>query len=96
MKFALILSKKKYKKIYYVLLSNDYRSIKLSTKVINYKKNIINSRLNEIKLDSELLNENGLVSLFNAVKSFDVIYPSIGENFSFLKKAFLTFPFRRP
>ena len=78
---------KKYKKIYYVLLSNDYRSIKLSTKVINYKKNIINSRLNEIKLGSELLNESGLVSLFNAVKSFDVMYPSIGENFSFLKKA---------
>ena len=41
-------------------------------------------------MDSELLNENGLVSLFNAVKSFDVIYPSIGENFSFLKKVIKT------
>ena len=81
-----LIEKKKYKKIYYVLLSNDCRSIKLSTKVMNFKKDIIKSRLNEIKMDSELLDENGLVSLFNAVKSFDVIYPSIGENFSFLKK----------
>ena len=84
--FIDLTEKKKYKKIYYVLLSNDCRSINLSTKVMNYKKDIIKSRLNEIKMDSELLNENGLVSLFNAVKSFDVIYPSIGENFSFLKK----------
>jgi len=84
--FIDLTEKKKYKKIYYVLLSNDCRSINLSTKVMNYKKDIIKSRLNEIKMDSELLNENGLVSLFDAVKSFDVIYPSIGENFSFLKK----------
>ena len=88
--FTDLTEKKKYKKIYYVLLSNDCRSISLSTKVMNYKKDIIKSRLNEIKMDSELLNENGLVSLFNAVKSFDVIYPSIGENFSFLKKAIKT------
>tara|TARA_B100001093_G_C26768213_1_gene988864 strand:- start:290 stop:1429 length:1140 start_codon:yes stop_codon:yes gene_type:complete len=84
--FIDLTEKKKYKKIYYVLLSNDCRSINLSTKVMNYKKDIIKSRLNEIKMDSELLNENGLVSLFDAVKSFDVIYPSIGENFLFLKK----------
>ena len=88
--FTGLTEKKKYKKIYYVLLSNDCRSISLSTKVMNYKKDIIKSRLNEIKTDSELLNENGLVSLFNAVKSFDVIYPSIGENFSFLKKVIKT------
>jgi len=88
--FTDLTEKKKYKKIYYVLLSNDCRSINLSTKVMNYKKDIIKSRLNEIKMDSELLNENGLVSLFNTVKSFDVIYPSIGENFSFLKKVIKT------
>ncbi len=77
---------KNYKKIYFVLLNNDIRSIKLSTKVMDYKKNIIKSRLNEVKLDTELLNEKGLIDLINNLKSFDAIYPSIGENYSFLKK----------
>ncbi len=77
---------KKYKKIYYVLLSNDCRSIRLSTKVMNYKKEIIKSRLNEIKLNTDLLDENGLISFLKDVKTFDVTYPSIGENLSFLKK----------
>ena len=77
---------KKYKKIYFTLLSNDNRSIKLSTKLMDYKKDIIKSRLNEIKFNAELLDENGLIKLFNNFKSFDIIYPSIGENITFLKK----------
>ena len=80
------IEEKKYKKIYFTLLSNDNRSIKLSTKLMDYKKDIIKSRLNEIKFNAELLDENGLIKLFNTFKSFDIIYPSIGENFTFLKK----------
>ncbi len=76
----------KYKKIYYVLLSNDNRSVKLSTKVIDFKKNIIKSRLNDLKHENELLDENDLINLSKTYKSFDVMYPSIGENFSFLKR----------
>ena len=78
------IEEKKYKKIYFTLLSNDNRSIKLSTKLMDYKKDIIKSRLNEIKFDAELLDENGLIKLFSTFKSFDVIYPSIGEINDFL------------
>ena len=79
------LEKKKYKKIYFVLLGNENRSVKLSTKVMDYKKDVIKSRLNEIKYEAELLDGNSLTNLAKTSKSFDVIYPSIGENFSFFK-----------
>ena len=79
------LEKKRYKKIYFVLLGNENRSVKLSTKVMDYKKDVIKSRLNEIKYEAELLDGNSLTNLVKTSKSFDVIYPSIGENFSFFK-----------
>ena len=79
------LEKKRYKKIYFVLLGNENRSVKLSTKVLDYKKDVIKSRLNEIKYESELLDGKSLTNLAKTSKSFDVIYPSIGENFSFFK-----------
>ena len=79
------LEKKRYKKIYFVLLGNENRSVKLSTKVMDYKKDVIKSRLNEIKYEAELLDGKSLTNLAKTFKSFDVIYPSIGENFSFLK-----------
>ena len=40
---------KKYKKIYFVLLDNKNRSVKLSLKVTNFKENIIKSKLKETK-----------------------------------------------
>ena len=79
------IEKKRYKKIYFVLLGNENRSVKLSTKVIDYKKGVIKSRLNEIKYEAELLDGISLTNLAKTSKSFDVIYPSIGENFSFFK-----------
>ena len=79
------IEKKRYKKIYFALLGNENRSVKLSTKVMDYKKDVIKSRLNEIKYEAELLDGNSLINLAKTSKSFDVIYPSIGENFSFFK-----------
>ncbi len=79
------LEKKRYKKIYFVLLGNENRSVKLSTKVLDYKKDVMKSRLNEIKYESELLDGKSLTNLAKTSKSFDVIYPSIGENLSFFK-----------
>ena len=77
---------KKYKKILFVLLNNDYRSIKLSTKVIDYKRDVIKSRLDEIKSDVELFDGNSLTNFTKTFKSFDVIYPTVGENLSFFKR----------
>ncbi len=77
---------KRFRKVYFFLLDNKYRSIKLDSKVLDFKKKIITSQLKNNKVVSELLDENGLNSFIEKSKSFDVIYPSIGENFSFLKR----------
>jgi deoxyribodipyrimidine photo-lyase len=77
---------KDYKKIYFILLDNSHRSLKLDTKVLNYKKNIMKNKLNKINDNFELINENKIEQLLENLKTFDIIYPSIGENMSFLKK----------
>ena len=74
------------KKIYFVLLDNKNRSIKLDAKVLDFKKKIITSLLNNGEFNSGLLDENGFKNFIEKSNSFDVAYPSIGENFSFLKK----------
>ena len=53
---------------------------------MDYKKAVIKSQSNEFQLNAELLDENGLTNLIQNFKNFDVVYPSIGENFSFLKR----------
>ena len=75
-----------YKKIYFILLNNEHRSLKLDSKVLNYKKKIMNDQLNKIDNNFELINENKLGDLLERFKNFDIVYPSIGENMSFLKK----------
>ena len=77
---------KQYKKIYYVLLNNNTRSIKLSQKVLDYKASIIKSELKQTPYKAELLNDDNFTSLLKNTKSLDIIYPSIGENYSFLKR----------
>jgi deoxyribodipyrimidine photo-lyase len=77
---------KGYKKIYFILLDNNQRSLKLDSKVLNYKKNIIVEKLNKINDNCELINGNNVEALLEDLKNFDIIYPSIGENMSFLKK----------
>ena len=74
---------KNYKNIYSILLTNEVRKIKLEKKVLDFKTKIINDqkrRLDQIKI----LNEIEFQSLAKEVLSFDVIHPSIGENYSFL------------
>ena len=74
---------KNYKNIYLILLTNEVRKIKLEKKVLDFKTQIINDqkrRLDQIKI----LNEIELQSLAKEVLSFDVIHPSIGENYSYL------------
>ncbi len=77
---------KRYKKIFFVLLNNDKRSIKLDPKVLDFKKKIITSLLNSLECEAELLDENSFTNFVKKFSSFDVAYPTIGENFSFLKK----------
>jgi len=75
-----------YKIIYCILLSNEERQVKLGNKVLEYKKNIIKSQIQNSGLKIEFIEGNKFIELLDNEKDFDVIYPSVGENMSFLKK----------
>jgi deoxyribodipyrimidine photo-lyase len=74
---------KTYKNIYLILLSNDIRKIKLDKKVLEYKSLIINDQ--KKRLDSiQVLDEIKFQSIVEKIKFFDVIYPCVGENYTYL------------
>ena len=78
------LNLKDYKNIYCIFLTNETRKIKFDEKVINFKKKIIEDqakRFSNIKIIDEIIFDK----LINEIKDLDIIYPSIGENLSFLK-----------
>jgi len=73
-----------YKKVFCVLLNNEKRKIQIDEKVLNYKKTLINDQTKRFD-NVEIIDEKSLNDLSDSVKSFDVIYPFVGENLSFLK-----------
>tara|TARA_Y100001970_G_scaffold129760_1_gene159989 strand:+ start:2526 stop:3662 length:1137 start_codon:yes stop_codon:yes gene_type:complete len=76
---------KKYKKIYCVIIENSSRIIKLDEKVLKFKKKIIEDQ--KARFDKiEIIDETKFQNILQSVKSFDLIYPCIGENMSFIKR----------
>ena len=75
-----------YKKIYCILLANDERQVKLGNKVLKYKKNLIKNQIQNTGLKIEFIEGDKFIELSSYEKDFDVIYPSVGENMSFLKR----------
>ncbi|MDC0511477.1 DNA photolyase [Pelagibacteraceae bacterium] len=75
-----------YKRIYCILLVNDERQVKLGNKVLEYKKNLIKNQIQNSGLKIEFIEGNKFIELSNKDKDFDIVYPSIGENMSFLKR----------
>ena len=75
-----------YKKIYCILLANDERQIKLGNKVLDYKKNLIKNQIQNSGLKIEFIEGKKFIEISNKDKDFDIVYPSIGENMSFLKR----------
>ena len=75
---------KKYQNVFCIFLSNEKRKIKLDEKVINFKKKIIDDQTKRFP-DTKVLEETQFEELAEKTKKFDIIYPSIGENLSFLK-----------
>jgi len=75
-----------YKIIYCILLSNEERQVKLGNKVLEYKKNLIKNQIQNSDLKIEFIEGNKFIELLGNEKNLDVIYPSVGENMSFLKK----------
>jgi len=78
------LNLKDYQNIYCVFLRNEKRKIKFDEKVINFKKKIIEDQANRLS-NIKIIDEINFDKLTNEIKDLDVIYPSIGENLSFLK-----------
>ena len=78
------LNLKGYQNIYCVFLSNEKRKIKFDEKVINFKKKIIEDQANRFS-NIKIIDEINFDKLTDEIKDLDVIYPSIGENLSFLK-----------
>ncbi len=75
-----------YKKIYCILLSNEERQVNLGNKVLEYKKNLINNQVQNSDLQIEFIDGSKFIEVSIKEKNFDVIYPAVGENFSFLKR----------
>ena len=75
-----------HKKVYCILLANDERQVKLGGKVLDYKKNLIKNQIQNSGLKIEFIEGNKFIELSNKDKDFDIVYPSIGENMSFLKR----------
>jgi deoxyribodipyrimidine photo-lyase len=75
-----------YKIIYCILLSNEERQVKLGDKVLEYKKNLIKNQIQNSDLKIEFIEGNKFIEILGNEKNLDVIYPSVGENMSFLKK----------
>ena len=78
------LNLKDYRNIYCVFLNNEKRKIKFDEKVINFKKKIIEDQANRFS-NIKIIDEINFDKFTNEIKDLDVIYPSIGENLSFLK-----------
>ena len=74
----------KYQNIYSILLDNEHRKIKLDGKVLEFKKKLIANTIKTFSQDIKLISNSSYFDLLNEKKDFDVIYPSIGENKSFL------------
>ncbi len=74
-----------YKKIFYILLNNNQRQIKIDEKVLKFKIEAIRDQINRFSKSTIISDGTNNKSLFNEGEKIDVIYPSIGENMSFLK-----------
>ena len=59
------------------------RKIKLEQKVLDYKSKIIDDQKKRFE-DLQIIDELKFQTLTDKINSFDVVHPSIGENYSFL------------
>ena len=74
---------KNYKNIYLILLSNQVRKLKLGQKVLDFKSQVIDDQKKRFD-QIQILDEIKFQTVLKQTKSFDVIHPSIGENYSYL------------
>ena len=73
-----------YQNIYSILLDNEQRKIKLDGKVLEFKKKLIENNIKIFPKNIKLISNSNYFDLLNGKEDFDVIYPAVGENKSFL------------
>jgi len=74
-----------YHSIYSVILDNKNRKLELDSKLIDYKNQLMDDQLGRLKQKVQKLTIEAFLNLIKSTKEFDVIYPGIGENLTFLK-----------
>ena len=75
----------KYKTIYFVLIDNYSRKIKLSHRVMSFKASLIKN-ISELISNAKIINLEELENLLSKNPKIDVIYPFVGENLDILNK----------
>ena len=75
----------KYKTIYFVLIDNHSRKIKLSHKVMSFKASLVKN-VSELISNSKIINLEELEILLSKNPKIDVIYPFVGENLDILNR----------
>ena len=76
----------KYQSIFSVLLENKNRKLDLDNKLIDYKIQLMDDQLGRLKQKVQKLTVDEFLYLIKVTKEFDVIYPGVGENLTFLKE----------
>tara|TARA_B100001741_G_scaffold135657_1_gene111731 strand:- start:467 stop:1177 length:711 start_codon:yes stop_codon:yes gene_type:complete len=74
----------KFKKIFLILNENESREIKLSEKVINFKKKLIEDqkqRLEKNSIDCEIINVNQIKNINDKIYA---LYPFVGEDLNYI------------
>ncbi len=74
-----------YKKIYIICLDNDDRKLKLSHDVLSFKYSLIQDYSKSIS-NSKIISSSELLKYADNDQGFDILYPCVGENLSFLQK----------
>lgn len=74
-----------YENIYLIHISNQSRNIKLSDNVLKFKYLCLNDCKKNFN-QAEIINETNLNQILANSKEVDVIYPCIGENYSFIER----------
>ena len=74
-----------YSKIY--ILFNEIREnkLRLSQKVINFKKHLIEN-VHKLIPNSEIINSNDIYIILDDLICIDLIYPGVGSNLDFINK----------
>ena len=75
----------KYKTVYFVLIDNYSRKIKLSHKVMSFKASLIKN-VSELISNAKIINLEELEILLSKNPKIDVIYPFVGENLDILNR----------